>query len=148
MSSTQRMKRHARARVTAGFTLIELIVVVAMIGVLASIAVPGLQKYVWRAQRNEAYLNLNAIYKAELSYFTDNGRYADTFPVLGFEISGGQLLDPKTIQSKYYTYTLDAFPDSNGLENGNFQAIATGDLDPSDAMLDVLMIENDITINP
>ena len=135
-----------KSRRHAGFTLIELMVVVATIGVISAIAIPSLQKYVWRAQRNEAYLNLNGIYKAQTSYFTDNGRYADDFNVLGFEILGGQLIDPQTIQSQYYTYTLDAFANTDGMANGNYQALATGDPDPNDAILDILMIENDIII--
>jgi len=106
----------------------------------------SLQKYVWRAQRNEAYLNLNGIYKAQLTYFTNTGSYADNFGDLGFEILGGTALDPKTIQSKYYTYTLSAFANTAGLENGNYQAVATGDPDPGDAILDILMIENDLII--
>jgi prepilin-type N-terminal cleavage/methylation domain-containing protein len=134
------------SRRPAGFTLIELMVVVATIGVISAIAIPSLQKYVWRAQRNEAYLNLNGIYKAQVSYFTDTGAYADSFNALGFEILGGQQLDPQTIQSQYYTYTLDAFANTDGLANGNFQAVATGDPDPTDAILDILMIENDIII--
>ena len=121
-------------------------VVASIIGVISSIAIPSLQQYVWRAQRNEAYLNLNGIYKSQVSYLVDFGTYADTFDQLGFEIVGGQLVDPKTIQSKYYTYTVDAFADADGLDNGNFQAVATGDRDPSDAMLDILMIENGLTI--
>ena len=121
-------------------------VVVATIGVISAIAIPSLQKYVWRAQRNEAYLNLNGIYKAQVSYFTDNGAYADNFGALGFEILGGKMLDPQTIESQYYTYTLDAFADTDGRVNGNYQAVATGDPDPTDAILDILMIENDIII--
>lgn len=130
----------------AGFTLLELMVVVATIGVISSIAIPSLQKYVWRAQRNEAYLNLNGIYKAQVAYHAAHGVYADTFADLGFQILGGRLTDPQTIMSKYYTYTLDAFVNTDGLDNGNYQAVATGDRDPTDAMLDILLIENDVTI--
>jgi len=146
MQPNTRSCDHGKSRRRAGFTLIEVMVVVATIGVISSIAIPSLQKYVWRAQRNEAYLNLNGIYKAQVTYFTENGNYADDFNSLGFEILGSQRLDPQTIQSQYYTYTLDAFANTDGLTNGNYQAIATGDLDPSDAILDILMIENDIII--
>jgi type IV pilus assembly protein PilE len=146
MQPDTRPRRQRKSRRSAGFTLIELMVVVATIGVISAIAIPSLQKYVWRAQRNEAYLNLNGIYKAQVSYFTETGAYADSFGALGFEILGGKLLDPQTIESQYYTYTLDAFPNTDGVANGNYQAVATGDPDPTDAILDILMIENDIII--
>lgn len=146
MQSNMPPRRQRGTRRRAGFTLIELMVVVATIGVISAIAIPSLQKYVWRAQRNEAYLNLNGIYKAQLSYFTENARYADTFGALGFEILGGKLIDQQTIESQYYTYTLSAFENANGLPNGNYQAVATGDPDPTDAILDILMIENDLII--
>ena len=56
------------------------------------------------------------------------------------------MIDQQTIQSKYYTYTLSAFANLDGLANGNYQAVATGDPDPGDAILDILMIENGIII--
>ena len=146
MQPDTRPCRHRKSRRSPGFTLIELMVVIATIGVLSSIAIPSLQKYVWRAERNEAYLNLNGIYKAQVSYFTDSGTYADDFITLGFEILSGRMTDPQTIQSKYYTYTISAFANTDGMANGNFQAVATGDPDPGDAMLDILIIENDIII--
>lgn len=62
----------------AGFTLIELMVVVAIIGLISAIAVPSFLRYQLRAKRSEAYSNLAAISKAEESYFATNGLYADT----------------------------------------------------------------------
>jgi Tfp pilus assembly protein PilE len=126
--------------------LVELMIVLACIGVLSAIAIPSLKKYVWRAERSEAYSTLSGIYKSQLTYFIDNGRYADDFNSLGFGIVGGQMVDPQTIQSKYYVYTISAFADADGNANGNYQAVATGDRDESDAMLDILLIENDLTI--
>lgn len=120
-------------------------VVIAILGVLASMALPSLQRYVWRAKRNEAYINLNGIYKSQKTYYAAHGRYGSTFEDIGFEISGGQLLDPNTIRSQYYTYTLETFA-VDGIANANYSAVATGDLDPSDAMLDVIMIESGVVI--
>ena len=128
-----------------GFTLIELMIVVSIIGVIASVSMPSLQKYVWKARRNEAFLNLNGIYKSQMTYMIENGYYGATFDDIGFMISGGNLVDPNTIQSKYYTYTLEVL-EVDGVPNANYSAVATGDLDPSDAMLDIIMIESGITV--
>ncbi|CAG0975106.1 Fimbrial protein [Myxococcaceae bacterium] len=61
-----------------GFTIIELMLVVAIIGALSAIAVPSFLRYQLRAKRSEAYSNLAAVAKAEESYFATNGLYADT----------------------------------------------------------------------
>ena len=69
----------------AGFTLIELMVVVAIIGVLVAIAVPSFLRYQLRAKRSEAYANLEAIAKAETSYYATNGLFLNT----GVSMPGG-----------------------------------------------------------
>lgn len=56
----------------------ELMIVVAIIGILAAIAIPAFQNYQLRAKRSEAYTNLVSIARASESYFTANGTYVDT----------------------------------------------------------------------
>lgn len=141
MASNSRSKAGRRE----GFSLIEVMIVVAIIGVISSIAMPSLQAYVWRAKRNEAYINLNGIYKSQQTYFTEFGQYGSTFDAIGFEISGATEIDPNTIQSQYYTYTLEAL-EVDGVPNANYSAVASGDLDPSDAMMDIIMIESGVII--
>ena len=58
-----------------GFSLVELMVVVAVISILASIAVPRFRIYQAKARRTEAATNLNQIYTLEQSYYGDNDNY-------------------------------------------------------------------------
>ena len=51
-----------------GFTLIELMIVVAIIGILAAIAIPNFLKFQAKSKMSEAKTNLGAIYTGQLSY--------------------------------------------------------------------------------
>ncbi len=54
-----------------GFTLIELMIVVAILGILAVVAVPAFIKYMRRAKTSEAIDMLDKIYKGAASYYTN-----------------------------------------------------------------------------
>jgi type IV pilus assembly protein PilA len=58
-----------------GFTLIELMIVVAIIGILAAIAIPNFLKFQLRSKTGEAKANLAAIRTAEEGYFSEYGIY-------------------------------------------------------------------------
>ena len=62
----------------AGFTLVELMVVVALIGVLSAVAIPSFLTYQARSRRAEAYANLAAIAKAQKSFVATRNVFYDT----------------------------------------------------------------------
>ena len=67
-----------------GFTLVELMVVVAIIGVLSAVAIPNFKKYQAKAKTSEAKLQLSAAYTAQQSFYSDYDTYAVCLSYMGF----------------------------------------------------------------
>jgi prepilin-type N-terminal cleavage/methylation domain-containing protein len=67
-----------RIRPQAGFTLVELMIVVGMVGALAAIAIPNFMSYQARSRRSEAYVNVSGIVIAQKSFFAERDTYHDS----------------------------------------------------------------------
>lgn len=61
-----------------GFTLIELMVVIAIIAFLSMISIPRLTAYLAKAKRSEAYINLSSLAMAQKAYWAEHGTYAQS----------------------------------------------------------------------
>ena len=64
-----------RIRRNEGFTLIELMIVVAIIGILAAIAIPNFLKFQCKSKQSEAKTNLAGLFTAEKSFFGEYNSY-------------------------------------------------------------------------
>ena len=89
----RRPDRHVR-----GFTLVELMVVVAIIAVVSAFAVPSYLRYGFRARRADAHQTLLSVTMAQERYYAVNNHYATSMTDLGFKEA--------TSDKGYYKITL------------------------------------------
>jgi len=75
-------------RSQAGFSLVELMVVVAIIGILASLAIPSIGKYMAKARQSEAKTQLASLYTAEKAFYAEYTAYHSAFGALGYSPEG------------------------------------------------------------
>ncbi|RMH06731.1 MAG: prepilin-type N-terminal cleavage/methylation domain-containing protein [Nitrospirae bacterium] len=84
----ERRERYTLQLNQTGFSLTELMIVVAIIGILALVAIPNFMRYQARAKQTEAKTNLVAIHTGEIAYFAENNTYIDDFNAIGFAVTG------------------------------------------------------------
>lgn len=135
----------------AGFTLIELMVVIAIIAFLTMISIPSLMSFLAKAKRTEAYVNLSSLAMAQKSYFAEHGKYTTN-------LSGPGGLNWKPSGSCKYSYGFSGSEgknyfsgqlnaDSGALSQSNvspdgFLVCAAADID-GDGVADIIGIDQD-----
>jgi len=114
----------SKIRDRKGFTLIELMIVVAIIAILAAIAIPNFLKFQAKSKQSEARTMLTGVYEAELAYFATENEFSNNMNEIGFEPAS---------QPKYY----EQYPGGDSMTNtawvdasdNGFTATCSGNID-------------------
>lgn len=102
-----------------GFTLMELMITVAILGILSAITVPSYMAYVQKSKRTDAKVELLRVAQLQESYYVQNLSYAKQLN--GTSASGGLNLSAATVTTEngYYSVTMSATDSGGGTCAGN-----------------------------
>jgi len=78
-----------KKKLLKGFTLIELMIVVAIIGLLAALAIPNFIRFQARSKQSEVKANLKSLFTAERSYYQEHDTYTECIKKMGFNPERG-----------------------------------------------------------
>ncbi|MBE1160075.1 prepilin-type N-terminal cleavage/methylation domain-containing protein [Dyella sp. 7MK23] len=111
--SLSSLRQRLNARGALGFTLIELMVVVAIVAILAAIAMPIYQQQVQRSRRTAAKTALLDVASREEKYYSTNNNYTTSFGSLGYSGAPTTLSIPGNGQN-FYTVQFPASASTSG----------------------------------
>ena len=141
--SNDTAKRARAPHPERGFTLTEIMIAVAIVGILAAIALPSYARHVEKARRTDATAFLSEVAGEQVRFFSENNAYAATMGELGYGTKashptpeGHYTVSVVSVGTRRFTLTATADPDGPQARDTDCAAISitsTGARTPSGA---------------
>ena len=112
-------------RLESGFSLIELLIVVVIIGIVAALAVPALQKGIRSAENGSTFATMRSISSTQVSFFTQNNRFARLTELQQIMSNGiGTTATDRVIRGRY-TFEMNPISPTDDELSREYTIIAT-----------------------
>lgn len=109
----------------SGFSLIELTIVMLVIAIIASLAVPGLVRSKRVAENESAYNTLRAMISSQVAYNSSNGRYARLDELNAFQRYGLGTVSGTNLTRGYFTFVMNPTTPTDAQLKNAFHITAT-----------------------
>ena len=115
---------HETRRSRNGFSLVELMIVVAIAGILAAVAIPAYESTIRHSRESSAKSALLDLARREETFYSINNYYTTEMATLGYaNVTGNSIQIPNSTTENYYTVTIE--PAESGTTASSYTATAT-----------------------
>ncbi len=130
------MRSHKLTRRSQGFSLIELLIVISIIGIMAAVAIPRLNAYLKQGRETATVQSLQEIHRAQASFYNSKGKYGSLNDLVDAELLRPSFGEAKTISGYTYSsadvtsnqFTIHADRASDGDGYSDFNVTEKGDI--------------------